>query len=380
MADRPSRPLLTQLWTPPDRALTDAGTAGEALLARLRLGLIGLVLVMPTLGLLTEPARRDHQIGIVGGAAAFAVALGVFALTRRGFHAPWLGFATSILDVTLISATQIALIGIGAPDIIVNSRVMFPLYLLALAAACLRYDARVVAVAGLAALVQYLGLLAICVATWPGDPLTTSPTGFGAVIVSDQVGRVLILIGMTVTCSAIVVRTQDLRFQSTHDALTTLYNRPYFDERIDEELLRARRYRRPLTVALVDLDHFKAVNDVFGHGDGDAVLRGIAQFLRDGVRRTDIVARYGGEEFAVVLPEADPHEAVAKLDRLRGDLARMTFPLPHAARDLTVTCSIGVAHWPIDGDDVGQLLRVADERLLEAKRHGRNRVVATDRV
>jgi diguanylate cyclase (GGDEF)-like protein len=162
---------------------------------------------------------------------------------------------------------------------------------------------------------------------------------------------------------------------STHDSLTGLCNRAYFEERLEQELLRARRYGRPLALAIVDIDHFKAVNDRYGHLSGDVVLRTFSGLLRDSVRRTDVVARYGGEEFAVLLPETTGEEAQAKLDSMRRDISARAIHLPRVDEGIKLSFSAGVAHLPADGDRAEELITRADARLLAAKQTGRNRVL-----
>ncbi len=121
----------------------------------------------------------------------------------------------------------------------------------------------------------------------------------------------------TVLSAAIVRQSLQLRISSTHDALTKVMNRAFFEERLADELVRGRRTGQPLCVALLDIDHFKRVNDTYGHLAGDEVLSEVARRLTAGVRGPDAVGRWGGEEFLMLLPEADEAEAVAAAERLR---------------------------------------------------------------
>ena len=162
---------------------------------------------------------------------------------------------------------------------------------------------------------------------------------------------------------------------ATRDALTGLFNRRHLDLRLAESLREAQAAGRPLALLLLDLDHFKAVNDDFGHAAGDAALRTVAAALSSRLRRGgDVLARYGGEEFAVVLPDADTAAAAALAERLRQAVAEAAVPAPIAGRGLTV--SIGVAVDPGGGvsAEASGLLRRADAALYAAKRAGRNRV------
>jgi two-component system cell cycle response regulator len=168
---------------------------------------------------------------------------------------------------------------------------------------------------------------------------------------------------------------QRLRELSMVDGLTRLLNRRTVHQRLNEELERARRYGAPLAIALCDLDHFKAVNDTYGHLAGDAVLVHVAEVLRQHARAADVIGRYGGEEFLVLLPNTDADSAVRAAVRLREALALHPAPLGAGAQ-LEVTGSLGVAALSELTPDAGAdaLLALADRRLYEAKAAGRNRV------
>ncbi|MGZ5434318.1 MAG: GGDEF domain-containing response regulator [Thermoanaerobaculia bacterium] len=156
---------------------------------------------------------------------------------------------------------------------------------------------------------------------------------------------------------------------SLTDSLTSLHNRRAFDERLGEAFEHARRYGRPLSLAIVDVDHFKAINDVLGHGAGDAVLRGVANTIGARTRQTDFAARVGGEEFAILLPETALFEALQFGEKLRATIAAE----PVVGQPVTV--SIGIAsfpHSPVPG--TAELFRAADQALYRAKENGRNRV------
>jgi diguanylate cyclase (GGDEF)-like protein len=164
-----------------------------------------------------------------------------------------------------------------------------------------------------------------------------------------------------------------LERQTFEDALTGLANRRFLDQRLAEEFERARRHRRPLAVAIADLDHFKRVNDTYSHAVGDDVLRAIAHILRDQVRHTDLVARFGGEEFVLVLTETDLDAARLVCEKLRA--AVEAYQWSALRPGLAVTISIGVSA-DTDVASHERMLATADERLYEAKAAGRNRVIA----
>lgn len=162
------------------------------------------------------------------------------------------------------------------------------------------------------------------------------------------------------------------------DGLTGVFNRKHVEERLDAELEYARAHSTPLAAIMLDVDHFKQVNDTYGHAAGDAVLRHIADVLERGVRAEDTVGRYGGEEFLVVVPQLGVAETAVIAERVRGAIAET--PTVSEGRSIVATVSLGVASLDCCGAaasvDGPALVRRADERLYAAKRSGRNRVVA----
>jgi diguanylate cyclase (GGDEF)-like protein len=160
---------------------------------------------------------------------------------------------------------------------------------------------------------------------------------------------------------------------ATTDGLTGLLNHRTFQARLDEQLLLAQRYGRTLSVILCDIDHFKSVNDTYGHPVGDQVLRGVAAVIAKEARTTDLVARYGGEEFAVVMPETDTAGALVIAERIRQRIGQLVTGTGQGP--LQVTMSLGVATYPADGQLKAELVERADGCLYHAKRHGRNRSV-----
>lgn len=163
-----------------------------------------------------------------------------------------------------------------------------------------------------------------------------------------------------------------LREQSTRDGLTGLVNAREFHRQVAEEVARHRRYGRPFSLLMLDLDHFKAVNDTYGHLAGDEVLRAVAGLIQGAVRPTDLVARYGGEEFVIVLPETTGAGASALAERLRRHVADHAIPVPTDGA-VSLTVSVGLAVFPEDADSLETLLNAADKALYAAKAAGRNR-------
>ena len=158
----------------------------------------------------------------------------------------------------------------------------------------------------------------------------------------------------------------------TTDGLTQLHNKRYFDEMLDREVARAKRYKRSFSLLVFDVDHFKSVNDRFGHLAGDAILRQLGAVLLGRLRVNDVLARVGGEEFALITPEVGvegARELAGKINRLIAD-TRFEFE----GSRIEVTVSVGVGEWQPHYEDASDLFKVADDKMYEAKRNGRNQV------
>jgi diguanylate cyclase (GGDEF)-like protein len=168
-------------------------------------------------------------------------------------------------------------------------------------------------------------------------------------------------------------QNEELRVSTLTDPLTNVFNRRYLDCRLTEEVAKGHRYGHELSFLMLDIDHFKAVNDELGHGVGDVALIQLAELLSDAVRSTDMVARYGGEEFCIMLTGTSIEKASDKADRIRESIAQHRFFEDHPNRNLTV--SIGIAANQDCPKGIEELMHKADQALYEAKHRGRNQVV-----
>jgi len=163
-----------------------------------------------------------------------------------------------------------------------------------------------------------------------------------------------------------------LREQATRDPLTGLYNRRYLADSFQRALVRARREETPVSVAIMDLDHFKDINDTFGHKGGDAVLKAIAELFLRHVRASDIICRYGGEEFTILMSNASLNTAAKRMEDLRKEIEGTS--IIYNDKNIHVTLSIGMAGFPDHGEDDEAILLAADNMLYQSKRNGRNQV------
>jgi diguanylate cyclase (GGDEF)-like protein len=191
---------------------------------------------------------------------------------------------------------------------------------------------------------------------------------------SDGQQRLVLRVAEQVALALANVQLREtLRLQSIVDPLTGLFNRRFMDETLRRELIRADRKAASLSLIVLDLDHFKRLNDTFGHDAGDAVLKATSQVIRQCVRESDLACRFGGEEMVVIMPECDGATAAERAEKIRGAIASLD--VQHAGRMLgAVTASLGVAVSTEHGTDAETLLRAADQALYRAKRDGRNRV------
>jgi diguanylate cyclase (GGDEF)-like protein len=375
------RNALKSLWSRPDAVLAEAGAAGELFVAKIRLSLATILLLIPVINTLFFPVeRKEGVVGLSLVSGTFLLSIVFYLLISREYNPAWLSFASSALDVTLVSGALALFVILNEPHTAVNSKVVFEGYFLAIGATSLRYDKRVCITAGLLAVGEYLAIVYFAATHWDLNSPIYSPYPYGLFSWSAQISRFIIMLLAAAISLSLVSRGQRLLQLATSDSLTALFNRGYVDDRLAIELGRARRYGKLLTIAVIDADHFKALNDAHGHPVGDLVLQKIGAILRESCRQSDTVGRYGGEEFVVLLPETDIETAQRKVEYLRDLVARTPVELGATGERVQITISAGLASFPQDGQEAAELFALADERMFQAKREGRNRVVAAEAV
>ncbi len=173
--------------------------------------------------------------------------------------------------------------------------------------------------------------------------------------------------------AALALRNARYYEQAITDDLTKLYLKRYFQLRLEDEIKRATRYQNKITLIMMDLDHFKEINDTYGHVQGDKVLNRIGEAIRENFRDVDVAARYGGEEFSVIMPEVSKSLALIAAERLRKYIENISFRVNE--KGINVTISIGLAEFPEDGKSPIQLVEAADKALYCAKENGRNQTM-----
>lgn len=216
-------------------------------------------------------------------------------------------------------------------------------------------------------------------------PLKSKNTTNGLIFLSKKMmgtpytGQDIQFLEKVAKFASIAVENSRLYRMATLDRMTGLYVHHYFQERLSEEIKRSERTGKPLTLVMADIDHFKNINDTYGHPQGDVVIRGTASIIHQNIRGFDIPSRYGGEEFAIILTETDINTAYLIAERLRRKIEDAHYTL--AENEVYITISIGLAQYDPDSDKNSKdLIRRADSSLYEAKAQGRNRVVKYKKV
>lgn len=369
--------FLGSLWSRPGPIVAETGAAGELLVAKTRLWVAAGLWLIPIINLVFFPIDvKESIVGVSLTSAILLLSTFAYLLVSRGYNAPWLSFATSSFDVTLVSAALGVFLIINQPHTAVNSKVVFEGYFLAIAGTGLRYDKRVCITVGLLAFAEYLAIVTYASLHWDLNSPAFAPYQYGVFSWIPEISRLVILLAAAGITLAAVARGQKLLLMATSDPLTGLLNRGSVDDRFAVELSRARRYEKPLSIAVIDADRFKMLNDTYGHLAGDLILRELARVLHDSFRLSDTAGRYGGEEFVVILPETEIETARRKLESLRQTVAETPISLPGRGEKIQLTVSAGLASFPEDGQNAAELFAVADARMFQAKRDGRNRVIA----
>ncbi len=354
------------LWSAPDASLLQPGGEGELIISRFRSILAVIAWTIAMYVAYRSPASEIGRIYHVFATVTAASVLGMHLAVNRMHYSWWLGFVTSLAEVSLVSGGLFSFVVTGHPEHALNASVLFAVYFFSLAATTIRLDHRACLVAGITAAVQYAIIVAVAgfQAGWDAQFLD----------LAGQTMRIVLLLAMTGFAVIVSHRIQVPHVLSANDSLTGVLNRRAFNERWDSELSRARRYGRPISVAVLDIDYFKQFNDHHGHAAGDIALKTVAKALRGRIRSTDFVGRLGGEEFAVALPETSTKDAKVLAEALRKIVGEIPMNIPGSRVPANVTISVGIASWPDHGEEITRLLDRADDRMYEAKLAGRNRV------
>jgi len=372
--------LLRTVRDRPDEIVLDIGAGGELLVARIRVVATLLLMLMPLINLLSGGGVVESIDGFVGTGLGLALAWVWLALAKRKRRYRWLSFATSASDVTM-ETLVLVLIATQSPAASVNTLIVWSCYPLSIFMTALRNDGRVTLFAGLLTIVEY-SLLVTWVFAQAGPHEVLSSPDYGPVSLSNQIQRLVLLLVATLLTAVVVYRIQRLVMLSGTDTLTGLPNRSFLVHRVPQMIEQARKNDVSITLAIIDLDYFKRINDDHGHPVGDRALRHVVEVLRNELGREEPLMRVGGEEFVLLL-QRSMGPAWERMETLRKRVAATPFLLDEEAvgvpvREHKLTFSAGLASCPVDAVDVPGLMRRADKRLSKAKQGGRNRVVARE--
>jgi len=365
--------LVNSLRERPDEIVLEVGAGGELLVARLRVAVAFLLILLPLLNYLTGGTVMESTAGLVGAGLImlFSQVWLSLALRRRRFR--WLPTVSAAFDVSMVSLV-LMLLALETPAAALNSAVVWACYPLAVFTTALRHDVRVTLIAGGLAVVQS-ALLWLVITSVTSGPLVSAM--YGTVTASTQLQRVVLLLAVTLVTAMVVFRAQRLTQLSGTDGLTGLPNRSYLTTRIPQQVLDARNAGQTLSLALINLDHFRHINAELGHLAGDRALRHAVKVLRLELGREEPMIRVGGEEFVLIL-RLPIGAAWERMEVLRRKLEGQPFVPEEGVEPRKLTLSAGLASCPQDANDLSGLMRRADLRLRHAKDHGRNRVVARD--
>lgn len=310
----------------------------------------------------------EYRVGL--GAVCFALlyVIAVHLVLRSGWFHPAIKYVSVFVDATVVSSILLGFLLAGRGIIATNSQVTFLLYFVVLAMIARRYDVRLAVFGAVVILAEYLliilaGHLVFRIPEASPDPL------YGSFVWPSQIGRSLLLVFASLIMVNTVVNARKLRDQSVRDSLTGTYNRRYFEEVLALQMGQSRQAGKPLTVVMMDVDHFKEYNDRHGHLKGDKVLMAVSDFLLRNLRRNDILARYGGDEFVFVLLETPPEGAGVTLGRLQD---RMKKWLEESLEEFepAISLSFGLASLAVGDAGPDQMLARADRNLYLAKAAG----------
>ena len=366
--------VFATLFAQPDEVMLELGAGGELLVARVRALLSAVCLLLPLAN-----ASGGARIGetIIGLAAAvfinIAAQLWLF-LARAPRRHGWLPYATTTYDITTTTGVLV-LLALGDRVAGLNSLVVWAFYPISIVMTALRNDGRLTLFATSLAILQYAVLAAAILGSSVPEQLLS--VDYGTASLATQVERMVLLLLTGLLTTTIVYRIQRLVELSGRDGLTGLPNRMWLLQQMPRIFDAARAQGASLSLALLDLDHFRRINDDFGARDGDRALRQISVLLVEALDSGEHLARIGGQEFVMLL-QCPIGSAWERVDRLRRMVAERPL-LPGAGGDpLRMTFSAGLVAWPQDGVDLSSLLRSADRRLQLAKHDGCNRVIARE--
>jgi diguanylate cyclase (GGDEF)-like protein len=363
MVGRPEDHLIAGSWTPNESR------------AALYLGLLLLLLLPALIGLGFGPPDTPGRLVLVAAAVAAVFSASEVEVQRRSRGVALLPLMAGLVYGLAVSAAFAAVLWAEAPEIWTRHTVLALMFPLLVLATSLRGDPRLCAASGLFCALGYLSVVAAT------PMLATSDPEKGAALArqldaTNVAAHGLILFCVTAYATLAATRERTLRRAAHCDPLTGLIGAETFERCLEREARRSMRAELPLSVALIDLDRFRQVNEAHGHAFGDAILRWVADLLRESVRNTDLVARLPGERFCVAFLDSEHPALVGRLEALRREVSGVQIQRAGLSEPVRLTLSAGLARFPREGTHVEEVMAIALERLHAAKRAGRDRIVA----
>ncbi len=355
----------------PDDVMLEIGAGGELLVAYVRVGFTAFLLLIPLASFLFADDAYETFAGFTGVGVGLLLSIYWLALSKREKRPEWLTFATSSSDVSCVSLV-LFLLAYYNPSAGTNSVIAWCCYLLCILSTAMRNDVRVTLFAGSLACIQFALIVFYVLAIRSNELFSIE---YGTAQLSNSVQRIILLFIFTFSTALIVFRMQNLVKISGSDGLTGLPNRMYLNRRVPQLIQQAKNEGKILSLAIIDLDHFKRINDELGHQAGDAALCHVVKVLRSVLQKDELLMRIGGEEF-LYISQFSAQETFSRLEMLRQKVAESSYILGNGQKSRQITLSAGTAIYPEDGSDMSSLLRCADLRLSKAKANGRNNVIA----
>ncbi|MBT8142425.1 MAG: GGDEF domain-containing protein [Gammaproteobacteria bacterium] len=371
--------LDSKYMSAPDTALMLIAAGGERMAATIRIVLVAIL----CLGLLLVAISQDVvpfevYVGLIAASSALLIALALLYFSKTETHISFRHYLITATDTTLVTLALFFFAISGKPEVAINSMVVWEIYLLLIIVSCLYFDVRVCITAGLSSIIQYALILVWVTSNW--DMTQNIPASdsnvFSGISWYIQYSRFLLMVCATLIAIGIVVRCRRLLTLSGTDPLTGLDNRRVLEVRLSQEISRALRESTVTSVAYLDIDHFKKLNDKFGHAAGDQALKVFADSLKSHMRAEDIISRWGGEEFVIVFPNTDKHKAKQLIERIQDALKQAPISFPKGKA--TLEFSAGIAQFSDDGMHQAELIHKADNCLKLAKETGRDKVLITN--
>jgi diguanylate cyclase (GGDEF)-like protein len=358
---------------PEDLLIAGIWSAGESR-AALYLGLLLLLLLPAVIGLGLAPSDAAGRFVLVAAALAAVFSASELEVQRRSRGVALLPLIAGLVYGLAVSSVFAAVLWAALPGIWTRHAIVFLLFPLLVLATGLRGDPRLPVATGMFCSLGFVAVVTAAPMLAASDP--SKAAELARQLDATNVGiQLLILLCATVFATLNAGRERTLQRLSHCDPLTGLIRAETFERCLEREARRSVRADLPLSLALIDLDRFRQLNEAHGHAFGDAILRWVADLLRESVRTTDLVARLPGERFCVAFLDSEHPALIERLEALRREVAEVQIQRTGLAEPVRVTLSAGFARFPREATRVEEVVALALDRLHAAKRAGRDRVV-----